>query len=342
MSSATFVETPCRAFVANAALGIYTRVKLSSGKVASAGASDPSIGTLEKATFADGDSVAVRLRTAQGTKKMVASVAITSGASVFAAASGKVAATGTIFEGIALQAATADGDIIEVMPCPNTDVSSAISSTTSASFAVGSGTSVPKLTISNHAGGTGDYTVTLEPAATLTGDRTVQIPDASDTLVNLTSAQELTNKTLTAGVIKTGCTASGSAANDFSGSTGTFKTSTGLNTLGGYCALKTVATPVAATGSAYTDAAALGSANITVVSSDSAAKGVQLPTGVVGQFQFVINSSSTACEIYPATGGTMNGGSTNGSETIPASKGVMCLCTAADTWTVYDLAAKSS
>jgi hypothetical protein len=42
-----------------------------------------------------------------------------------------------------------------------------------------------------------------------------------------TGTQELTNKTLTAGVIKTGLTASGSASNDFSGSTGTFKTSTG-------------------------------------------------------------------------------------------------------------------
>lgn len=39
--------------------------------------------------------------------------------------------------------------------------------------------------------------------------------------------------TLTAPLITGGLTASGSASNDFSGSTGTFKTSTGLNTLGG-------------------------------------------------------------------------------------------------------------
>jgi hypothetical protein len=51
--------------------------------------------------------------------------------------------------------------------------------------------------------------------------------------VDKTTAQELTNKTLTAQVVKTGLTASGSASNDFSDSTGTFKTSTGANTLGG-------------------------------------------------------------------------------------------------------------
>lgn len=39
--------------------------------------------------------------------------------------------------------------------------------------------------------------------------------------------------TLSAPVITGGLTASGSAANDFSGSTGTFKTSTGTNTIGG-------------------------------------------------------------------------------------------------------------
>ena len=52
-------------------------------------------------------------------------------------------------------------------------------------------------------------------------------------VATLTDAQELTNKTLTGQVVKTGLTASGSASNDFSGSTGTFKTSTGAVTLGG-------------------------------------------------------------------------------------------------------------
>lgn len=60
----------------------------------------------------------------------------------------------------------------------------------------------------------------------------VQTFPAAGNLVTLTGTQELTNKTLTAGVIKTGLTASGSASNDFSGSTGTFKTSTGAVTIG--------------------------------------------------------------------------------------------------------------
>jgi len=46
-------------------------------------------------------------------------------------------------------------------------------------------------------------------------------------IVTLTGTQELTNKTLTAMVVKTGLTASGSAANNFGGSTGDFTLSTG-------------------------------------------------------------------------------------------------------------------
>lgn len=55
-------------------------------------------------------------------------------------------------------------------------------------------------------------------------------------VATLTGAQELTNKTVTAQVVKNGLTATGVASNDFSGSTGAFKTSTGLNTFGGKAA----------------------------------------------------------------------------------------------------------
>lgn len=51
--------------------------------------------------------------------------------------------------------------------------------------------------------------------------------------VTLNGVQTLTNKTLTAPVIGGGLTASGAAANTFAGSTGTFVTSTGANTLSG-------------------------------------------------------------------------------------------------------------
>lgn len=110
-----YVETPTKAFTAGAAIGANLRVKLTSGKLAVAGTTDVELGTLEEASFADLDVRAVRLRTAQGTAKMVASEAISAGAAVYAAASGKVAATGTVRVGLALEAATANNDVIEVL-----------------------------------------------------------------------------------------------------------------------------------------------------------------------------------------------------------------------------------
>lgn len=149
--------------------------------------------------------------------------------------------------------------------------------------------------------------------------------------------------TLTAPLISGGLTASGSTANNFSGSTGTFLTSTGRNTIGGPLALKVVNTAVAAAGSTNADAAALTTASIQHVSSDSAAKGVILPVGVPGYELIIINDSGTACKIYPDTGGNVNGGTaTTGSVTVPASKGVLATCTVALTWIVFDLTAKSS
>lgn len=111
-----FVESATRTFQAGAALSQHRRVILSSGVLQYAGATDRSLGTLERDTFAANDYVAVRLRTAQGTKKMVAAGAITAGAYVYGAASGKVDDVGYLVEGIALEAASADGDLIEVQP----------------------------------------------------------------------------------------------------------------------------------------------------------------------------------------------------------------------------------
>lgn len=111
-----YVETPTKSFVASAAITKHSRVKLSSGKVAAAGIAEDWIGTAEDAAFADGDMVAVRLRTAQGTQKYIAAGAVTAGARVYAAASGKIDDTvSTELVGIALEAATANNDIIEVL-----------------------------------------------------------------------------------------------------------------------------------------------------------------------------------------------------------------------------------
>lgn len=116
------VESNVKTFTAGAAISQYARVYLSSGSLAVATAVIKSIGTMERDSFASGDKVGVRLQTAYGTRKMIASGAITAGNPVYAAASGKVAGSGTVVEGIALEAATTDGDIIEVMMMPASGV----------------------------------------------------------------------------------------------------------------------------------------------------------------------------------------------------------------------------
>jgi hypothetical protein len=111
-----FVETPCRQMQANATLGQFLRVAmLSTGKVALAAAGQMGIGTTENPATAADQFIAVRLNTAEGSRKVVANGAISEGALVYCAASGKVGSSGTVAYGVALEAATADNDIIEVV-----------------------------------------------------------------------------------------------------------------------------------------------------------------------------------------------------------------------------------
>ncbi len=149
-----------------------------------------------------------------------------------------------------------------------------------------------------------------------------------------TSIGTLEDVTVTGSEIADGLTASGTVANDYSGSTGAFKTSTGLNTFGGKAAFKVIATPVAAA----TSPAALGSANIVYITSDGATKGVTLPVGAAGDIVYVINTSGTAAKLLPSTGGTINGLSANAAVVIAASKGCICICSAAITWLAFDTA----
>lgn len=108
-----------RTFTAGEALSVpYLRVKLSSGAVVAAGASDQDIGIALRAV-ASGEPVAVKLRNFPGSTAMVAAKAITAGTSVFTAASGKLSdasPAGSYPRGVALSAAAADGDEIEVLP----------------------------------------------------------------------------------------------------------------------------------------------------------------------------------------------------------------------------------
>lgn len=113
-----FVTGPIRTFTAGAAIAEHTRVKLSSGVLAAAGLADKELGVMAQASLASGQEVGVRLRTAEGTFKAIAAEAIAAGSEVYTAASGKVADTATATSfliGTALTAATADGDIIEVL-----------------------------------------------------------------------------------------------------------------------------------------------------------------------------------------------------------------------------------
>ena len=108
-----------RTFTANGTLTDKMRVKLTSSSTTSpiqvevAGAGEQHIGITEYAA-ADGTLVAVKLRTYPGTHEGVASGTFSVGATLYGAALGSVksASDGTAI-GIALEAATATGDIIE-------------------------------------------------------------------------------------------------------------------------------------------------------------------------------------------------------------------------------------
>jgi len=121
-----YVETPTKTETAAAAIAQHLRVK-TPGAVAVAGAADVDIGTMDSPCLAAGICT-IRLRTAQGTSKMVASGAITAGVTVYAAAAGKIASSGSVVVGVALEAATADNDVIEVLR--HADVGQAFTSQT--------------------------------------------------------------------------------------------------------------------------------------------------------------------------------------------------------------------
>lgn len=121
-------EGPTRTFLSNAAIEPNLIVKITA---AAAGMNPPTVGvadaddtvaadkvigvTTTRATAAN-QPITVELLHAPGTRMMTASVAIASAGFAYAAAGGKVAATGTVKRGIAIGAAGADGDWIEVMP----------------------------------------------------------------------------------------------------------------------------------------------------------------------------------------------------------------------------------
>lgn len=105
-----------RAFTcASTALSMHTRVKLdASGNLVSAG-DEAGIGFLNRNVDAGG-VVSVRMHNQPGTFLAIAGAAITKGAAVGGVSGGKVSASATNKFYTALQAASGDGSIIEIMP----------------------------------------------------------------------------------------------------------------------------------------------------------------------------------------------------------------------------------
>ena len=119
------VEETIVGLLAGGALGPHLRVKLSGGVLVVASGSEDELGTLANRTLAANEPVTVYPRGEAGVRYMVASGAISQYAQVYAAANGKVAGSGTLTRGTAMEAATADGDIIRVA-CDQASLSGAV------------------------------------------------------------------------------------------------------------------------------------------------------------------------------------------------------------------------
>lgn len=117
----SYVNESERSFTASGAIAERTLVKLASDNTVAAAAThstDKPIG-VALSNAADGDNVTVKLLNGDGTVLVVANGAVVIGTTLFGCDSGKVNDTdpgSAVKVGIALNAAAADGDIIEMIP----------------------------------------------------------------------------------------------------------------------------------------------------------------------------------------------------------------------------------
>ena len=113
-----YVDSNTKAFTAAGTIKQYARVTLGSGgTITEAGLAVKEIGTAMEPAVS-GETISVKLRSGSGTHKMIAIEALAAGATLYTETDGKVqdTAASTSFQlGTALEAATADGDIIEVL-----------------------------------------------------------------------------------------------------------------------------------------------------------------------------------------------------------------------------------
>jgi len=115
----SYVEAPCRTFQAGGVIEQFVRVKLNGGKLAACGADEMGIGTIEAPSLAADQYCPVRLWNAQGTRKVVAAGAFAQYAEVYGAAAGRFDDLPSMARGgIALDAASAAGSIVELLPQP--------------------------------------------------------------------------------------------------------------------------------------------------------------------------------------------------------------------------------
>jgi len=184
-------------FIAGSALEPYRRVKITDASTSPptagyAGAADQAVAVTE-AYVVSGANFAAKLENGQGTFKLEVTGAITGGNSVYAAASGKGASSGTVVVGQALETTTTSGDICEVLPLHNSDIATAIVGTTAAAFEVDTDSSTPKIKLAAQAAGTGDYTTTITCESTLSADNEITCPESDgDVLAALGLAQTFT------------------------------------------------------------------------------------------------------------------------------------------------------
>lgn len=149
-----------------------------------------------------------------------------------------------------------------------------------------------------------------------------------DTFVLRTATQTLTTKTLTAPVIGGGLTASGSASNDFSGSTGAFKTSTGAATIGGGAAAITINSTAAAitidAGAASSWATSAGALNL------SGFTGINLK--IAGTTLLDVGTTAPTA-VTLAADKSLVGAAGSGAVTLGSMTGNMTLPTGSISWT---------